>query len=304
MFTAPQHRPGTWLAMPLCFSSLLLLNRPEHPMKITKTIIFAIAPACCATAFADTQDIQSANSQIGIQVISTNVNYTETGNGRLGTATGTLDTDTGAVPGYAISVSVMKDWFLGNDYLQFQYSRNQGHTDYTGSPASGGAFGSLVQQNGATLTDYSLRLGKGFAVSQQVMLTPFAEFGRHEWKRAVNQGETYTNNYFGVGALAQYSPLARLVLSANALLGKTSGANISVAGPTAFSGALGNSTLYKVGLSADYAFTKNFHGNVGINYSAFDYGASASYRVGNRIVWEPDSQTRYTTVSAGVGYAF
>jgi hypothetical protein len=273
-------------------------------MKISKAIIFAASSACCAIAFADTQDIKSSNNQIGIHAISTDVSYTETNDGRFGTTAGKFNTENGWVPGFAVSVSLMKDWFLGNDYLQLQYSRNKGFTDYVGSPATGGAFGSLVQQNDATLTDYSLRWGKGFSVNREVMITPYAELGRHEWKRAVNQGETYTNNSFGVGALAQYSPITRLVLSANALIGRTFGANIDVAGPSGFSGALGNSNLYKLGLSADYAFTQNFHGNVGINYSAFKYGSSGNYQVGNRIHWEPDSRTNNTTINAGIGYAF
>ena len=98
--------------------------------------------------------------------------------------------------------------------------------------------------------------------------------------------------------------MPRLVLSANALIGRTFSSDISVNGPLGFSGGLGNSNLYKVGLSADYAFTQKFRGNVGINYSAFKYGASGNYPVGGTVTWEPDSRTRYTTISAGVGYAF
>ncbi|MNR76011.1 hypothetical protein D3C72_66640 [compost metagenome] len=273
-------------------------------MNISKAIIFVASSACCASALAQIQEIRSSNNQIGIQGISSYVDYTETNDGRLGTTAGRLNTEKGWVPGYGISASLMQDWLFGNDYLQLQYSRNKGHTDYTGSPITGGAFGSVTQQNSATLTDYSLRWGKGFSVNQNSMITPYLEFGRHEWKRGVNQGETYTNNYYGVGALAQYSPMQRLVLSANALIGRTSGADISVAGPRSFSGPLGNSNLYRVGVSADYAFTQNFRGNVGVNYSAFKYGSSASYPITGGFIWEPDSSTRYTTISAGVGYAF
>ncbi|ABR91267.1 Hypothetical protein mma_1786 [Janthinobacterium sp. Marseille] len=273
-------------------------------MNIRKAIILAASSACCASALAQIQEIKSSNNQIGFQGISSYVDYKETNDGRFGTTVGTLNTEKGWVPGFAVSASAMQDWLFGNDYLQFQYSRNKGHTDYTGSLLTGGAFGSAVQQNDATLIDYSLRWGKGFSVNQAMMLTPYLELGRHEWKRGVNQGETYTNNYYGIGALAQYSPMPRLVLSANALIGRTSGADISVGGPLGFNGSLGNSNLYKVGLSADYAFSQRFRGNVGLNYSAFKYGASANYPVGGTVTWEPDSRTRYTTISAGVGYAF
>src|ERR1017187_2225624 len=58
-------------------------------------------------AFADLSAIKSSNNQISIQTMSTNVDYTETGNGRLGTASETLDTETGDVPGYGAFISMM-----------------------------------------------------------------------------------------------------------------------------------------------------------------------------------------------------
>ena len=276
----------------------------ENQLKISTAIIFTTSTVCCATAFADTQDIKASNNQVSVQFISTDVNYTETGNGRLGTTIGTLDTEKGTVPGGALTLSVMRNLWLGDDYLQFQFSRNSGNTDYTGALQSGGSYGSLVGQSGATMTDFSGRYGKGFELSNNVMITPYGELAHHKWQRNVNEGETYTNSYFGIGALAQFSPVQHLVLSANALLGETFGSHIDVAGPNSFSGALGNSGLYKIGLSADYAFTKNLHGNVGVDYTSFKYGISSEYPIGNSIYWEPDSTTKYTTVSVGIGYAF
>lgn len=275
-------------------------------MKISKLAAFSASLVCFSSAFADTQDIKAANNQLSIQAVSTNVNYTETGDGRFHSSNGTLDTETGSVPGVAMTFSVMKNLILTNDYLQLHFSRNSGHTDYTGSLQSGGAFGSVVGQSGATMTDYSMRYGKGFAMSNNAMLTPYGELGYHKWQRDVNYGETYSNNYVGIGALAQFSPTARLVLSANALLGVTYDSNINIAGPTGFSGPLGNSSLYKLGLSADYAFTKSLHGNIGVDYTAFNYGASDNYLINNGrdVAWEPRSQSRLTTVSMGVGYAF
>jgi hypothetical protein len=201
--------------------------------------------------------------------------------------------------------SIPKTAAFSDDYLRLQYSKNSGHTNYTGAYLSGGAYGSVVDQTGATMTDYNLRWGKGFRMSQEVMLTPFAEFGHHEWKRAINYGETYTHNYFGIGGLAQYSPFQRLVLTANALVGRTYGANIDVAGPIGFNGPLGSTNLYKVGVSLDYAFTNFLHANIGIDYTAYKYGRSANYRAADGIeYYEPNSQSKYTTVSAGIGYAF
>ncbi len=285
-------------------------------MAFTKPATAILAVVCLvlsAAAIAGTSDIKSSNNLVAIQAISTNVDYTENGNGQYGSPTGTLDTETGSVPGNAISISMMKDLWFGNDYLEAEYDHSSGNTNYVGGyigtpPAT--PYGSVVGTSGATLTNYSARYGIGQIVNHaddvsadDLMLTYYAELGHHEWDRGVNLGETYTHNSFGIGVLGQYSPVSRLVLSANAMIGITFGSNIDVVG--AFSGALGNSALYKAGISADYAFIQNLHGNIGVDYTSFDYGISALYPVGGGYVaWEPDSTTNYTTVRIGLGYAF
>ena len=267
--------------------------------KITAVLLLS---TISASAFADVSDIKSSNNQVRMQISSTNVDYTETGNGRLGTSTGTLDTESGRVSGYALSISAMQDLWLGNDYVAAEYDRASGKTNYVGS-LQGGVFGSVVSTSTAEIIDYSIRYGKGFIVGSKLMLTPYLEFGSHEWDRGVNQGETYNHDYYGIGALCQFSPVSELVLSANALLGSTFKSNIDVVG--AFSGSLGNSGLYKAGVGADYAFTRGFHGSIGIDYVHFNYGISGIYPVGGGLVaWEPDSKTTYTIAKIGLGFGF
>ncbi len=276
-------------------------------MKFKNAALTIACTAISAAASAGTADIKASNNQVTIQAISTDVDYTEKGNGMFGTPTGTLDTEGGDVGGAALAVSVMRDIWLGNDYFEAQYSRNSGHTTYTGqSVFGGGGFGSIVRQSSAVLTDYNLRYGKGFVVNDSVMLTPYGEVGRHEWERGVNEGETYTNDWYGIGLMGQYSPAARWALTGNLLIGRTSSSDISVAGPLGFSGSLGNSTLYRFGVGVDYAFTQHFHGNVGVDYAKFKYGISGLHIVGGGgfIAWEPDSETNYTIYRIGLGYAF
>lgn len=246
-------------------------------------------------AVADQADIKAANNQIQFQATSMHVDYTERDD------SGILDTERGGVPGAVLSYSAM---WSNNYYLQMQYGRSKGDTRYVGQALIGGTgYGSVVDHSDATMTDYNLRVGRGFVLSDAVMLTPYGELGHHRWERGVNDGETYTHDYFGVGALAQYSPLPRVVLTANLLFGHIFHADIDVAGsaPFAFSASLGNSDFYKAGLAADYAFTKRFHGMVGLDYSNFDYGNSA---VSSGGFYEPDSRTHYTTINVGAGYAF
>lgn len=226
----------------------------------------------------------------------------------------------------------MKDVLFGHDYVAFQFSQLNGETNYVGSNnydivtnSSGfGNYGSLKQANGAKMIDFSGRLGKGFEVTDSVLITPYVEIGHHNWQRKIdssfpvpniligssNSKESYNNFYYGFGTMAQIAPIDKLVLTANAMVGSTFSSVMTLTGdqPSALAAIngsngkynLGGSVLYKVGLSADYAIYKNFHVNAGAEYIGFDYGQSQM--VGYS--YEPFSQTNYTTVKAGIGYAF
>jgi hypothetical protein len=200
----------------------------------------------------------------------------------------------------------MDDWLFGNDYLRAEYDYSSGHTGYIGS-LQGGTYGSVVQNSGAIFTDYTLRYGIGFVTGGSSMLTPYIEYGSHEWVRGVNYGETYTHKYYGLGLLRQFSLNRRSVLALNILYGRTGESAIDIkSGPllTGFSGPLGNSDLYKFGVAIDYAFSQRLHGTLGVDYTAFTYGISAVYPSGTSSIWEPDSRTNYTMLRFGLGESF
>jgi len=267
--------------------------------------VFVATAALCSTAFAGTDDIKASNNQFEIQAISTKVDYKETNDGRGGSVAGKYYTESGRIPGFALSLSMMSDVLLDNDYLQFQYSKSNGNTDYKGILRPTRVYGTAVGKVGATLSDYSLRWGKGFALDGAFMITPYGELGRHEQQIKASSDATFTHSWYGAGTLVQYSPFSRLVFTANALVGRTFAADFDGNGPSGFSGSLGNSNLYKAGLSTDYAFTKNFHGNVGIDYTSFKYGSSATHRASDgSLRWTPESKTIDTTLKIGIGYAF
>lgn len=275
-------------------------------MKKFAVAVMAITGLAGASAsYAGQSAILAANNQVGVQIISTKVDYTETGSGVFGSPTGTLDTESGHVPGFALSISTMQDLWLGNDYIEAEYDHSHGNTDYIGGligPPST-PYGSVTGTSTAVLENYSARYGAGIAFGDKLMLTPYGELGHHEWDRGVNLGEIYTHDYYGIGLLAQYSPASKLVLSANLLAGSTFASNIIVNG--VFSGPLGNSTLARAGVAADFAFTRNIHANIGVDYTSFSYGISSFYPYGSSsVAWEPDSKTRYTTARVGLGYAF
>lgn len=229
----------------------------------------------------------------------------ETGTSTTSTTTGTLDTESGNVPGFALSLSWM-DRGENHFYAEAEYDQSNGATKYIGMNASGGPYGSVVSSSSVTLANFSGRFGKAFLLHDNFMLTPYAELASHKWYRGVNSGENYVNNWLGVGALGQFSPVSELVVTANVMLGGTEGSSISVnSGPglTGFSVPLGNSVIYKLGLSADYAFTKNYHANAGVDFMNFKYGISHIVPVNGGSL-EPDSNTNYTVFKLGVGYAF
>lgn len=283
-------------------------------MNFSQSVLTAVCAALSTGAFADSNDIKASNNQVGIQYVLTNVHYTETGNGTLSDAGRKLDTEDGTLSGYALNGSVMSNMWLGNDYFYAEYSQVNGNTGYKGSLASDvpPVYGSVVGSSGAVLKDFRLRYGKGFVINDQVMVTPYGEIGHHEWDRNVTnvgyQQENYTNSYAGIGALVQYSPKHQWVLSGNVLLARTFAANIDVpnvsvliAGANSSSVGLSASNLYRIGAVADYAFSKKLHGNIGLDYTTFDYGASALQSGG---WYEPNSTTDYTTIRLGVDYAF
>ena len=308
-------------------------NRRDVMKAHCKRVVLAAAICFPAMqACAGTEDIKASNNQVGIQYVNTDVNYKET----LPDGT-TADTENGHVPGFGLSVSAMKNLFFGNDYIQAQFARLNGNTRYAGSslgpgaPGSPiGAYGSLGQSDGAQITDLSARYGKGFVVGESYLITPYVEIGHHQWKRSLNtncvvtavancaSSEKYENSYWGVGALSQTSPATRWVLAANVFVGRTFSSSISGTGQNGATAAsastgsfgsqgLGNDVIYKLGLSADYGFTKQLHGSIGVDYVSFDYGRSALFSPDPAVppyAYEPDSSTRYTTITLGLGYPF
>lgn len=297
-------------------------------IKIITTLLLVFS----TTAFAGVDAIKASNNQVGIQFITSQMDYKETYPD--GT---TADTEKGGVQGFGLSLIAMKDVLLGNDYLKAQFNRSTGDVDYLGSLGGGcyyvtcvayvwesSAYGSYGQQNHAMITDFSLRYGKGFELRNNLLMTPYAELGHHEWKRNLGStclvgtapdcasSEKYKHYYYGLGALIQHSQNPILVLSADGFIGQTFSSKISGSGTsylvttpggfTAFSPQdLGDKSMYRLGVSADYAFTPQVHGNIGIEYVAFKYGRSAVF---NNDTYEPDSKTNYTNVKIGVGYAF
>jgi hypothetical protein len=253
--------------------------------------------------------ILDANNQIILQAVGTYLDYAEYDDGRAGAGVilppGTfVDSEKGWSPGIGIKASVMRDWFLGNDYLSVEASYSKGRTDYMQGPA----LGVVYQTHDAEFTDFAFRWGKGFAVSPNVMITPFVEYGYHQWVRSVNAGETYEHQYAGGGVLLQYAATQALVLGASGFVGSTIDPNISIAANPGANLAvdnlgLGTSLIWRVGGSFDYALTRAWHVSGSVDYTDFRYGASTTVpALGPG--YEPMSKSFVTTAKLGIGYSW
>jgi hypothetical protein len=251
--------------------------------------------------------IKAANNQFGIQVISTKLDYTETGYGKEGSNTGPLDTEAGNVPGYAAYLSLMSD--EDNIYFAAEFDKSSGQTFYTGTQQPGG-YGSVVNTSSTVQTNYYFRAGKGFtseSEDSQTMATLYFELGGHKWDRGIGGSvsylQTYSDNYLVFGALGQYSPDgSKLVLSANANWGNTFNPNISSSLEKV--GTRGNPPSTLCGFSADYEFKNHLHGIFRIDITSFSYVISTVYTASGKLVFAPDTNILHTTLKAGLGYAF
>lgn len=276
----------------------------------------AVMGACTSAHAADLyvkapvgwNDIAAANNQWYLDFAGTHMDYKEFRDVFLqGPGPDILDTEKGWLPGAQTSFTVQRDW-LGVHNLYFNGTFTWTHGTETHGEANPFFNGQSIHSD---LKDWDFRLGKGFEIAPNVQLTPYAAAGTHWWQRTFNTvggyAEQYHHSYAGAGLLGQWAPAPGWVLSAYGTVGGTFGSHLETQNipggfpivPQTFT--LGNSVIYLAGASADYAITKQWHANVGVDYVNFKYGESAlNLPQGN---FEPTSRTQNFTVKAGFGYS-
>jgi hypothetical protein len=272
---------------------------------------FACALSVAAANAADMElrgtrsDIVKANNQVTLNISEGYLDYLES------SGSTPLDSERGWQPGLSLSGSMMTDFLVPNLYLYGSLSWNKGNSDYVGS-FIGGNYGDLRQRDNAEITNEDFRIGKGFDVSDSLMLTPYLGIGARQWRRDISGAggyrEDYSHGYVGGGLLAQYSPAPGWVLGVNGLVGSTFSASMkttAVAGGAAITPQtykLGNSAIYMVGASVDRAITDTVHANLSVDYTNFSYGRSAVSPIDS--TFEPDSRTSAVALKVGLGFAF
>lgn len=123
-------------------------------------------------------DILIANNQWYLDFAALHVDYAE----KDPLTGGTLDTEKGWMPGGQTSFSVMRDW-LGVHNLYYNGTFTWTHGTITHGEANPFFNG---QQTHSDLKDWDFRVGKGFDVAPNAMLTPYVGAGTHWWTRTFN----------------------------------------------------------------------------------------------------------------------
>ena len=272
----------------------------DLPVTAAPNYPYAPAPICRGG------DIVRANNQVSVDFVETNINYGPEFLTGVGTP---LDSEKGWVPGFSVTGSLMNNiGSLCNVYLMGRFTWVEGNTQYW---ASGGPVTSSTDN--ATVNNADFRLGKGFSLGPNAMLTPFVGGGTNWWDRFLTgpfgYDEKYSHGYVGGGAMLQFSPAARWVLSVDGLVGETIASSMATSttpggSPVIFpqTYTLGSKLMYVVGGSIDYAFSQHWHANVGVEYVHFAYGQSPVSPIDGSL--EPNSTTSYLSLSVGAGFGW
>jgi hypothetical protein len=157
------------------------------------------------------------------------------------------------------------------------------------------------------MTDLEGRLGYQLFLLSPLSLTPYGSLGYHRWFRSLGYPETYHHAWAGWGALLQWAPTSRWVLSLDANVGHTFNAEIHTwntfekPNTILLRSHLGSRSYLMAGLGSDLQIFKHWHFLARVNYWRFNYGEGPPVNeAGN---YEPSSNTRLLGFSLGLGYA-
>lgn len=245
----------------------------------------------------DRSALIAANNEVGLYFGVLFQDYGEIENGQPGY----LDRETGQLPQVGLSLS--KTW--RNLYGQVLFSELAGQTEYNGSDVF--THQPLTGSTPTTMTDLSGRLGYQFFIFPQASITPYGIVGYHRWFRSIGYPETYHHNWFGWGALFQWAPSPRWVLSLDSNVGNSFHAEIHTwntfekPNTILFESKLGSRSYVMAAVGSDLCFAKAWHFLMKLNYWRFNYGAGPPVNAAGD--HEPTSNTRLLGMSLGLGYA-
>ena len=259
--------------------------------------------------------IRAVNNSVSAAYSPPRLNYGEPSDGQVASYPNAkyFDTETGWLTrgGLSVAASLMRPCLgLDNVLAQVSFSRAIGKVHYNGFAQF--IFGNVPLQADslATIEDWGLVLGKGFAWGDRFLFTPLLAYGYHAWDRdaaATFQGGTlehYRHHSIEVGNRLQFAATQRLVLTGEARFGTTLFAHIDV--PGVLSARLGSESIANLSAEADYAVARwaplELHVFGGWRFIHFGYGQSAVDAKSGYL--EPFSMTDLNSYQTGLRFSF
>jgi len=191
---------------------------------------------------------------------------------------------------------------IENLRAEFGFRWALGSAEYNGyavAPRTG-ALVPVVASVNETVTDYQLRLGKGFKLTGYDLLTPYLMYGLGDWNRDLgSDSEDFSHYYWAGGLQYQYLVTPKLVLSADVGVGETQNPEVHISS---------NATTYSLGVEPylDY--------RIGVRYSPTRYsyvgldGYWTTYRYGQSSATNgdeyPASKTTHSGAQAVLGFTY
>jgi hypothetical protein len=248
--------------------------------------------AVCALSFspiaarADVGTISNSNNAYWASVGASTLNYKES-------VQPIPNSQRGELPSVAVGASYMGSSGL---YVALDSSVSFGNDHYKGALM---ATPSVLHERTtkAVITTVDGKLGKGFVLGQSAMVTPYVDVGFRYWERTLSnqQKEDYQNFAILGGAMFQYSPMDRLVLTTYGAAGLTLSPQMRTSGVTY---DLDSAGVYKLGGKIGYNLTQRLEFFTSLDFDYFRF-VKSDVKSG---IYEPSSFTSDTSVRVGLSY--
>ncbi len=263
--------------------------------------VFAVS--AFASAYSGNSAILNANNEVGVAATGTLTNYQE----HVPAVYGPSDTETGVTPGFAVKGSYMGN-FMGipNAYAEINYGYSTGDITYKGAVGGSGGYTPYDGTDDMTTNRVMARLGVGFNMTSDMMVTPYIAGGYQEWNRDLKGPYGYTEDYHaglvGLGAKFQMALSSRMIIGAKAECLAVIGGSMT---PNLYNGMYGSAQFGTsgeevAGLEADYRVVGPVHAYAGMDFTHFNYTGGAL----NYGAFEPSSSTNQFSMDLGVAYSF
>jgi hypothetical protein len=232
------------------------------------------------------QTIRESNTAYWGSVGASQLNYKEA-------VSPVPDSQRGLLPSVALGAGFMG---YAGFYGAVDGSVSSGNDNYRGAYISAPSV-PITAKTHATIVTVDAKVGKGFALGESVVATPYFNFGYRYWERDLGNDQMEFYHHYAVlgGGMVQYSPIEKVVLSAYGAAGMTFGGVMRTGGVDY---DVGSAAIYKLGAKIGYTFTERWELFTSLDFDHFQY-VKSGVKAG---IYEPSSFTNDTAIRVGIAY--